>query len=307
MRSSVRSGVCLLLAAWLPSGAGAQERAPEGTRLTVDEAVIPFDWDLVSLEQNNPRFNASVLSGFHSVRSPGVTPHRGWKTGIGLLFSREEQVAVTSNTELFEREQLTLNPRLNYGLLPAVEVGAGFEFVWTEGKELINTSPGGTDAESAWEASAVGLGVKWAFLDTRPLRLALSFDSRVAINRNAFGTLDATVYNVEIDGDYAITSRFLIAGNLQFMTSDLNGLRDQVILDVAGQYAFSDRFRGMLFSTAIEDDEADDILFFIGFAGQYVIEQHSFTLALDFQLNDANREIRTERQLDVELTYTFTF
>ena len=281
--------------------------AQETTSLTVDDEVVPFDWDLVSLEQNNPRFNASVLSGFHSVRSPGVTPHRGWKTGIGLLFSREEQVAVTSGTELFEREQLTLNPRVNYGALPAVEVGAGFESVWTEGKELLDAPLSGTDSENAWEASAVGLGAKWAFLDTRPLRLALSFDSRVAINRKAFGTLPATVYNLEIDGDYAITSRFIIAGNLQFMTSDRDAIRDQVILDLAGQYAFSDRFRGMLFSTAIEDDEADEVLFFIGFAGQYVIEQHSFTLALDFQLNDASREIRTERQLDVELTYTFTF
>ena len=276
-------------------------RAEEKPQLTVDQEVVPFDWDLVSLEQNNPRFNASVLSGFHSVRSPGVSPYRAWKTGIGLLYSREEQVAVTSNTELFDREQLTLNPRLNYGAFPGIEVGGGFETLWTEGKEILNIPGGGTGTETAWEANAVGLGAKWAFLDTRPLRLALSFDSRVAVNRGAFGTLPATVYNVEIDGDYAVTSRFFIAGNLQFMTSDRDAIRDQVILDLAGQYAFSDQFRGMLFSTAIEDDEADEVLFFIGFAGQHVIEQHSFTLALDFQLNDASREVRTERQLDVEL------
>ena len=35
-----------------------------------------FDWDLVSLEQNSHRYNASVLSGFHNLRSPGVTPGR---------------------------------------------------------------------------------------------------------------------------------------------------------------------------------------------------------------------------------------
>ena len=54
-------------------------------------------------------------------------------------------------------------------------------------------------------------------------------------------------------------------------------------------------------------NEADHAVLFIGIAGQYVFEQHSFTLALDFQLNDARREVRTESQIDVEFSYTFTF
>ena len=30
-------------------------------------------------------------------------------------------------------------------------------------------------------------------------------------------------------------------------------------------------------------------------------------MAVDFQVNDASREIRTQGQIDVELSYTFTF
>jgi hypothetical protein len=286
------------------------QRAAEAASIEAMELEdVAFDWDLVSLEQNNPRFNASVLSGFHSLRSPGVSPHRAWKAGVGILYSREEQVAVESNNELFDREQLVVNPKINYGLFGVAEIGAGFEAVWTEGKE-IRDLPGGQSeevSENEFEASAVGLGIKWKFLEQRPLRLALSFDSRIAVNRGAFGALPATVYNVELDGDYALTSRFALAGNLQFMTSDVSEIEDQVVIDIAGVYSFSHRFRGMLFSTAIEDDEADDVLFFLGVAGQYVYEQHSVTVAVDFQLNDARRDVRTQRQLDVELSYTITF
>jgi hypothetical protein len=63
----------------------------------------------------------------------------------------------------------------------------------------------------------------------------------------------------------------------------------------------------MLFATALDDDEADDVLFFAGVASQYVFEQHSFTLAFDLQMNDARRDIRTQSQLDIELSYAFTF
>ena len=91
------------------------------------------------------------------------------------------------------------------------------------------------------------------------------------------------------------------------MTSDISRIEDEVVVDLAGLYSFTNRFRGMLFASAIEDDEADDVLFFLGVAGQYVFEQHSITVAIDFQLNDAARDVRTQRQLDVELSYTFTF
>lgn len=281
------------------------------TRAAPDDAprVVPFNWDLVSLEQNNPRFNASVLSGFHSYRSPGVSPHRAWKTGIGILYTREEQVAVASNSELFDRQQVIFNPKLNFGLWNRLEGGVGFEATWAEGKDIEFREDGtvAEDPRSEWAASAVDLGVKWGFLRREPLRLALSFDSRIAINRGRFGTLPATSYNIELDGDYAFTSRFSLGSNLQFLTSDRPGTRDQVVVDLAGIYSFSDQFRGMIFTTALEDDEADDVLLFTGFAGQYVFEQHSFTVALDIQLNDARREIRTQRQLDIEFSYTFTF
>jgi len=304
--------VLVLLAVVLSSVAELRAQADEEPGLVEvirDEEVAPFNWDLVSLEQNNSRFNASVLTGFHSVRSPGVSPARAWKAGLGLLFSREEQVAVDSNTELFNRDRLTVNPKINYGLLGNFELGGGFEASWTEGKEIVPLVGGGIDdvSESEFEASAVGLGAKWAFFDERRLRLALSFDTRIAINRGAFGALPGTLYNFELDGDYAVTSRFSIVSNLQFMTGDLNRIDDQVIVDLAGTYAFSERFRGMLFTTAVEDDEADDILLFLGVAGQFVYEQHSITVALDNQLNEADREVRTQSQLDIELSYTFTF
>ena len=47
--------------------------------------------------------------------------------------------------------------------------------------------------------------------------------------------------------------------------------------------------------------------FCIGFAGQYVHNQHSFTLSFDIQLNDADRAIRTEEQIDIALSYTYAF
>ena len=289
---------------------GAALRAQSGTAGDEEEYVQPHNWDLVSLEQNNARFNASVLSGFHSIRSPGVSPHRAWKTGIGILYTRQEQVAVASNTELFEQQQVIFNPKINYGLYNSVEVGAGLEATWTEGKDITFDQETATvldDGRQEWDVSAFGLGLKWGALQNRRLRLALSFDTRIALNRGRFGTLPATVYNFELDGDYAVTSRFSLGSNLQFLTSDRSDAQDQVVLDLASHYSFSDRFRGMIFLTAQEDDEADDILLFTGFAGQYVFEQHSFTLALDLQLNDARREVRTQRQLDIELSYTFTF
>ena len=58
-----------------------------------------FDWDLVSLEQNSQRFNGSVLSGFHNIRSAGVTPRRAWKAGLGIIYSKEDQVATGGGTE----------------------------------------------------------------------------------------------------------------------------------------------------------------------------------------------------------------
>ncbi|HVR76460.1 MAG TPA: hypothetical protein VMT52_19175 [Planctomycetota bacterium] len=278
-----------------------QEFAPEFTPL--------FNWDLVSLEQNNPRFNASVLSGFHSLRSPGVTPSRGWKTGLGLLYSREEQVATASNTELFRREQLLINPKINHGLLGFLEAGAGFEGSWARGRSL-RPGPGDTVVtvpEEEIKASAVGCGLKWGFLRSGRLRCALAFDARIAVNRGAFGTLPASIYNIEVDAEYSLTNRFSVVTNLQFLTSDHFFDEDQVVFDTGAIYAFSDQFRGMLFGTFQDEERADNVLLFLGLAGQYVFEQHSFTLALDLQLNEARRDVRTQKQIDVELSYTFTF
>lgn len=273
-----------------------------------EDFVAPFNWDLVSLEQNNPRFNASVLSGFHSVRSPGVTPFRAWKTGLGLLYSREEQVAVATNTRLFDRQEMVLNPKVNYGIWDQVEAGLGFEAIWANGKEIRGGAPAGTiRSEEGFEASAVGVGAKWGFLDEPRFRMALSLDSRIAINKSAFGALPASLLNVEIDADYAITSRWGVITNLQFITGVEGEVDDEVVFDLGTTYTFTDRFRGMLFATAKEDDEAGSVVLFTGIAGQYVFEQHSFTLALDFQLTDADREIRSQSQVDVELSYTFTF
>lgn len=46
---------------------------------------------------------------------------------------------------------------------------------------------------------------------------------------------------------------------------------------------------------------------FLGFAGQYLYHRHSVALAVDFQVNNVRRDVRTEGQIDVELSYTFTF
>lgn len=279
------------------------EEAPE------NEVKPLFDWDLVSLEQNNPRFNASVLSGFHSIRSPGVTPRRGWKTGLGILYSQEERVAEGTNTTLFSQEQVLLNPKINRGFLGFLEAGAGFEATYTNGKDIF-TSPGGSTVatdEDSFKASSVDAGIKWAFLQLNRLRLALSFDSRVAVNRGSFGTLPRTLYNLEIDGDFALTSRLLIISNLQYLTTDAFFSEEQIVFDLATSYSFHDRFRGMLFGTLRNESEADGVLVFMGIAGQYIFEQHSFTLALDLQINEARRDIRTQKQTDVEISYAYTF
>jgi hypothetical protein len=268
-----------------------------------------FDWDLISLEQNNPRFNASVLSGFHSVRSPGVTPYRSWKTGLGVLYTREERVAEATNSKLYDQEQVILNPKINYGFYHHLEAGLGFETTWTSGKDILPQPDGTieTDSNEAFEANTVDLGLKWRFLEEGRLRLALSYDVRIAINRGAFGTLPSTLHNVEIDGDFAVTNRFGVLSNLQYLTTDNFFEVDQVVFDLGAAYFFSDRFRGMLFGTLQSDDEADDVLIFWGFASQYVFERHSFTFAVDIQLNEADRDVRTQSQLDLEFSYTYTF
>ena len=80
------------------------------------------------------------------------------------------------------------------------------------------------------------------------------------------------------------------------------------LFDLAGAYTFSEDFRGLVFITIQEDDPAATALLFLGFAGQYLFAQrHSFALAVDFQANDASREVQTQGQLDVEFSYTFTF
>ena len=50
---------------------------------------------------------------------------------------------------------------------------------------------------------------------------------------------------------------------------------------------------------------ARTFLGFIGFAGQYVYKQYAFTLSFDIQLNDDDRAIRTEEQIDIALSYTY--
>jgi hypothetical protein len=283
--------------------------ALQGQDDTPTDVSTLFDWDLVSLEQNNPRFNASVLSGFHSIRSPGVTPNRAWKTGLGILYTREQQIAEGTNTELFNREQVIFNPKINYGLLGHLEAGAGFEASWASGEEpeFLPDGTVQTQGQESWEASAVDLGLKWGFLKVGRLRLGLAFDSRIAVNKGAFGSLEDTIYNAEIDGDFAVTSRVGILSNLQYLTTDHFFQDEQVVFDLGTSYSFSDRFRGMLFGTLQDDSEADDVLIFAGIAAQYVFEQHSFTLALDLQLNEAYRDVRTQKQVDVEFSYTFTF
>ena len=269
---------------------------------------VMFDWDLVSLEQNNIRFNASVLSGFHSIRSPGVTPRDAWKAGLGLLYSREE-LSVPGTDETFDNDRLILNPKLNYGLHDRFEFGAGLELNAINGKEVTALPGGGVNTENETDIgfSAVAAGVKWNFLTEGRFRLSASFDTRVALQTGEFGMLSASLFNFELDADYAFTSRFSMITNLQFLTSDRNDVEDQGILDVAAAYGFSDQFRSMLFLTVQEDDEASDAIFFFGLAGQYVHEIHSFTLAMDFQLNDARRDIRIDNQIDLEFSYTISF
>ena len=267
-----------------------------------------FNWDLVSLEQNNQRFNGSALTGFHSIRSAGVTPLGGWKLGVGLLYTGEEQFDRSrgDSNPLFRRNEVYLNPKFNMGLFENIEFGAGLVAAYANGRAMENGEPPTVDREEGALSSA-DLGVKWKFYDDRQLRLALSFDTRLSLNEGTFGMLKGNYYNVELDGDYAVTSRLSMAGNLQFLTSDSAELENQFILDVAAVYSFTNTFRGMLFSTIQEDDLARTFLGFIGFAGQYVHKQHAFTLSFDIQLNDADRAIRTEEQIDIALSYTYAF
>ena len=269
-----------------------------------------FDWDIISLEQNNNRFNGSVLSGFHSIRSPGVTPAGAWKTGLGVLFSHEEQTATSGGSQRsLETDLLIINPKINYGFYERFEIGLGLEANYATG-ETVDKAGGGsvtTEGNDNFNLSSAVGGVKWNFFRGSKLRVATSFDTRVATRKEQFGMLPATVFNFEFDADYAVTRALSIVSNLQLMTSDETVVNDQVVFDLAADYSFSDEFRGMLFGTIQEDDEADAAVLFFGLAGQYVFEQHSFTLALDFQLNDARREVRTESQIDLEFSYTFTF
>ena len=294
----------LFLAVFLSLAGSGALRAQEQ-----DESIEPlFNWDLVSLEQNNQRFNGSALTGFHSIRSAGVTPLGGWKMGLGFLYTGEEQFDRSrgDSDPLFRRNEVYLNPKFNMGLFENIEFGAGLVAAYANGRAMLNGEPPTVDREEGALSSA-DLGVKWKFYDDRQLRLALSFDTRLSLNEGTFGMLKGNYYNVELDGDYAVTSRLSMAGNLQFLTSDSAELENQFILDVAAVYSFTNTFRGMLFSTIQEDDLARTFLGFIGFAGQYVYKQHAFTLSFDIQLNDADRAIRTEEQIDIALSYTYAF
>ena len=298
------SRTVLFLAVFLSLAGSGELRAQEQ-----DESIEPlFNWDLVSLEQNNQRFNGSALTGFHSIRSAGVTPLGGWKMGLGFLYTGEEQFDRSrgDSNPLFRRNEVYLNPKLNMGLFENIEFGAGLVAAYANGRAMLNGEPPTVDREEGALSSA-DLGVKWKFYDDRQLRFALSFDTRLSLNEATFGMLKGNYYNVELDGDYAVTSRLSMAGNLQFLTSDSADLKNQFILDVAAVYSFTNTFRGMLFSTIQEDDLARTFLGFIGFAGQYVYKQHAFTLSFDIQLNDADRAIRTEEQIDIALSYTYAF
>ena len=298
------SRTVLFLAVFLSLAGSGELRAQEQ-----DESIEPlFNWDLVSLEQNNQRFNGSALTGFHSIRSAGVTPLGGWKMGLGFLYTGEEQFDRSrgDSNPLFRRNEVYLNPKLNMGLFENIEFGAGLVAAYANGRAMLNGEPPTVDREEGALSSA-DLGVKWKFYDDRQLRFALSFDTRLSLNEDTFGMLKGNYYNVELDGDYAVTSRLSMAGNLQFLTSDSADLKNQFILDVAAVYSFTNTFRGMLFSTIQEDDLARTFLGFIGFAGQYVYKQHAFTLSFDIQLNDADRAIRTEEQIDIALSYTYAF
>lgn len=298
------SRTVLFLAVFLSLAGSGALRAQEQ-----DESIEPlFNWDLVSLEQNNQRFNGSALTGFHSIRSAGVTPLGGWKMGLGFLYTGEEQFDRSrgDSDPLFRRNEVYLNPKFNMGLFENLEFGAGLVAAYANGRAMEDGEPPTVDREEGALSSA-DLGVKWKFYDDRQLRLALSFDTRLSLNEGTFGMLKGNYYNVELDGDYAVTSRLSMAGNLQFLTSDSAELENQFILDVAAVYSFTNTFRGMLFSTIQEDDLARTFLGFIGFAGQYVHKQHAFTLSFDIQLNDADRAIRTEEQIDIALSYTYAF
>ncbi|MFP6739749.1 MAG: hypothetical protein VCD34_13540, partial [Planctomycetota bacterium] len=167
-----------------------------------------FNWDLVSLEQNNQRFNGSVLTGFHSIRSAGVTPLGGWKLGVGLLYTGEEQFVRSVGDSLFRRNEVYLNPKLNMGLFEDIEFGAGLVAAYANGRELVD-GPGGAFTEDREEGglSSADLGVKWKFYDDRQMRFALSFDTRLSLNEDTFGMLRGNYYNIELDTDYAVTSR----------------------------------------------------------------------------------------------------
>ena len=298
------SRTVLFLAVFLSLAGSGALRAQEQ-----DESIEPlFNWDLVSLEQNNQRFNGSALTGFHSIRSAGVTPLGGWKMGLGFLYTGEEQFDRSrgDSNPLFRRNEVYLNPKLNMGLFENIEFGAGLVAAYANGRAMLNGESPTVDREEGALSSA-DLGVKWKFYDDRQLRLALSFDTRLSLNEGTFGMLKGNYYNVELAGDYAVTSRLSMAGNLQFLTSDSAERKNQFILDVAAVYSFTNTFRGMLFSTIQEDDLARTFLGFIGFAGQYVYKQPAFTLSFAIQLNDADRAIRTEEQIDIALSYTYAF
>ena len=204
-----------------------------------------------------------------------------------------------------------MNPKVNYGLYDALEAGLGLEANYVVGKQVSSIPGVGPveQSESNTDVSAAVAGVKWAFPQIfEKLRLGASFDSRVALQRHEFGMLPLSLFNVELDGEYLFTSRFSAVWNLQFMTSDnFKQVQSEVVGDLGATYTFSDQFRGLVFGTLKEDDPARTAVAFLGFAGQYLYHRHSVALAVDFQVNNVRRDVRTEGQIDVELSYTFTF
>ena len=136
----------LFLAVFLSLAGSGALRAQEQ-----DESIEPlFNWDLVSLEQNNQRFNGSTLTGFHSIRSAGVTPLGGWKMGLGFLYTGEEQFVRSAGASLFRRNEVYLNPKLNMGLFKDIELGAGLVAAYANGRELVD-GPGGAFTEDREE------------------------------------------------------------------------------------------------------------------------------------------------------------
>ena len=235
---------------------------------------------------------------------------RSRKLGLGILYMHEELTARTGErTTTFDNDIVILNPKLNYGLWEFLEFGGGLELNLANGKESRRLEGGGLDLKSESEigfSSVVG-GVKWNFFDEQGLRISSSFDTRVALQPGTFGMLGATFFNFELDADYALSDQLSVVSNMQFITSDRNEVEDVGILDLAAAYGFNDRFRGMVFTTIQEDDEAREPAFFFGVAGQMVHQQHSFTFAVDFQLNDVGREVEATNQIDLEFSYTITF